>query len=71
MNPAAFRATDHRVKYGSPAPIDRFAFPAAHLTGGWHDRVMRAVVQRVTRARVSVDGADVGAIGPGLCVLVA
>ena len=31
---------------------------------------MRAVVQRVTRARVTVDGATVGAIdGPGLVVL--
>ncbi len=31
---------------------------------------MRAVVQRVTRASVSVAGEVVGAIGPGLCVLV-
>jgi D-aminoacyl-tRNA deacylase len=31
---------------------------------------MRAVVQRVESARVTVDGAEVGAIGPGLCVLV-
>lgn len=30
---------------------------------------MRAVVQRVTTAEVSVDGSVVGAIGPGLCVL--
>jgi len=30
---------------------------------------MRAVVQRVSRARVVVDGQTVGAIGPGLCVL--
>lgn len=31
---------------------------------------MRAVVQRVARARVTVGGAEVGAIGPGLLVLV-
>jgi D-tyrosyl-tRNA(Tyr) deacylase len=31
---------------------------------------MRAVVQRVSRASVTVGGDEVGAIGPGLCVLV-
>ena len=30
---------------------------------------MRAVLQRVTRARVTIDGEEVGAIGPGLLVL--
>jgi D-aminoacyl-tRNA deacylase len=32
---------------------------------------MRAVVQRVTRADVAVDGSTIAAIGPGLCVLLA
>lgn len=31
---------------------------------------MRAVIQRVTRARVTVAGEEVGSIGPGLCALV-
>ena len=30
---------------------------------------MRALVQRVTRASVSVDGEEVGEIGPGLVIL--
>jgi D-tyrosyl-tRNA(Tyr) deacylase len=32
---------------------------------------MRAVVQRVSQAQVTVDGTMLGCIGPGLCVLVA
>ncbi len=32
---------------------------------------MRAVIQRVTRASVSVDGESIGSIGPGLLVLLA
>jgi D-aminoacyl-tRNA deacylase len=32
---------------------------------------VRAVVQRVTRADVAVHGSTIGAIGPGLCVLLA
>ncbi|MEM7273039.1 MAG: D-aminoacyl-tRNA deacylase [Actinomycetota bacterium] len=31
---------------------------------------MRALVQRVSRASVTVDGEEVGAIGAGLCVLI-
>ena len=31
---------------------------------------MRGLVQRVTRASVSVDGEVVGAVGPGVCLLV-
>ncbi len=31
---------------------------------------MRAVIQRVSRARVTIDGEDVGAIGPGLLAYV-
>jgi D-tyrosyl-tRNA(Tyr) deacylase len=31
---------------------------------------VRALIQRVVRAQVTVDGEVVGAIGPGLCVLV-
>ena len=31
---------------------------------------MRALLQRVSRASVSVDGAEVGAIGPGLLILI-
>ena len=31
---------------------------------------MRALIQRVTRASVAVDGAEVGACGPGLMILV-
>lgn len=49
---------------GRPARNRRAERPAATV-----GRV-RAVVQRVTRASVMVDGDVVGEIGPGLCVLV-
>jgi len=47
--------------------------------GNWNEKfdfaapceIMRAVVQRVTRGRVSVEGATTGEIGEGLVVLVA
>jgi D-tyrosyl-tRNA(Tyr) deacylase len=32
-------------------------------------RIMRAVIQRVTEARVTVGDEEVGKIGPGLCIL--
>lgn len=35
-----------------------------------HNRVMRAVIQRVSRASVVVDDQTVGSIGAGMCVLV-
>ena len=42
----------------------------AHDRGAGRPGRVRAVVQRVERATVAVDGAVVGAIGRGLCVLV-
>lgn len=42
---------------------------AAGRADPYHGR-MRAVVQRVSRAEVRVDGATVGSIGPGLAALV-
>jgi D-aminoacyl-tRNA deacylase len=40
------------------------------VPAGAYPRPVRALVQRVTRAAVRVDGETVGEIGPGLCVFV-
>jgi D-tyrosyl-tRNA(Tyr) deacylase len=45
------------------------ATPPALRPGLWLNPVVRAVVQRVSRAKVKVEGAVVGEIGPGLLVL--
>ena len=47
----------------------RAADGAGHGAASVRRAPMRALVQRVTRARVTVDGDDVGAIGAGLLVL--
>ena len=61
-----------------PPPSARVCSPQHHAdrrgapgqaVGNGRTRV-RALVQRVARARVTVDGVVVGDIGPGLCVLV-
>jgi len=40
------------------------------VAAGYHLVAMRALVQRVTEAEVTVEGELVGCIGPGLCVFV-
>ncbi len=44
--------------------------PRSRWRSAWHDAGVRAVVQRVTSASVTVDGEVVGQIERGLCVLV-
>lgn len=55
----------------SRAPLGRVRADMGTGTGGrWHNPGMRAVAQRVARARVVVDGEVVGECGRGLLVLV-
>src|SRR5436305_5112470 len=49
-----------------PRSVTPSGRPAADGTS----QSMRALVQRVARASVTVEGSTAGAIGPGLCVLV-
>jgi D-tyrosyl-tRNA(Tyr) deacylase len=50
--------------------MGRFVAAASKLpVSGYRPQIMRAVCQRVTEARVRVGSEVVGAIGPGLCVL--
>src|SRR4051794_20548960 len=66
-----------RPKSASASGADRFGArwwsdpqASAHRSGTGSAVGVRALVQRVTRAGVTVAGHVVGEIGPGLCVLV-
>ena len=45
------------------------ALPSPRPRAGWRSPVVKAVIQRVSRAEVRVDGQTIGAIGGGLVVL--
>ncbi len=56
------------LRFAVESLIDRpVPWPRANETA--RNEIMRAVVQRVTQSQVTVDGDTVGAIGPGLMVL--
>src|ERR1700691_3444425 len=55
----------------APAPTAPAGNYRPRSTGPGERKFMRAVLQRVSRARVIVDGSVTGEIGPGLVVLMA